>query len=727
MAASAAALLAVAAFSVNTAASARNSTTIAHQNATRTAAAAPRVVRLITGETVVQRQVSGRAVTTVIPAAGERGGMVRMGGPKQSLLVPTAALPYLGGTLDPALFEVSKVSSAVSVHVTGPKLSAVKVPGLHVTTRTSTQITGTFDRKGSAAFGAALRTQAAADRAAHRTSSTLFGASRISVTAGPRNVVKPAFAQVTSRFTVLDRSGRPAQFAGLFLLNLDDPSKFANQALVMNGQARASLPKGRYSVFAVISDDASDSVVTLPLIRAQSNLQKFTIDARRATAKVTLVTPRPTAAAYELTSLDVLQTVTFEGDGWVGESFSDNGVLEFGRHDLYVSPSAAPPTGTQTLSTSFLFGNDQSTAASPYSYTATYQATGAIAPSQRHVVSDVATLAMSYYRSAPGVVDGISHEALPTGDAPTSSFGWATPPGGHATDYLVSPKGTLWQDDYLPSMDPTAKAQADVQDVPRTRLAGQTYPVDYLRGPLAPGLPAAQSGSGFVCYSCRSDDQLFVGIVPFTDSVPGHFGAIGLGDDSTTIAKFQVWKNGKVIDSETNGSGLTLTVPTTATTVRARLETWLGIAGFTRSTHSVTDLTFHTSAKDPVAPATWDCGDDPWGEPTICRVPSELTTSVPLPTTLDSTMSVGAHPFTFSIAPIIGKAAVTATLQISLDRGRTFTDVPVTALGGNRFLAALTNSPSAVGKSVTIRVSGHTAGGDAITQTTDAAYVVKGA
>ena len=727
MAASAAALLAVAAFSVNTAASASNSTITAHQNATRTAAAAPRVVRLITGETVVQRQVSGRAVTTVIPAAGERGGLVRMAGPKYSLLIPTAALPYLGTALDPALFDVSKVTSALTVHVSAAKLSTVKIPGLHVTKRTAAEVTGTFDRAGSAAFGAALRQQAAADRAAHRTSSTLFGASRISVTAGPRNIVKPAFAQVTTRFAVLGRSGRPAQFAGLFLLNLDDPENFAGQALVMNGQARASLPKGRYSVFALISDDTADSVVTLPSIQARTNLQKVTVDARRATAKVGLVTPRPTAAEYELTSLDVLQTVDFGGDGWVGQSYSDNGIVEFGRRDLFVSPSAAPPVGTQTLNTSFLVGNDQ-TSADPYSYTATYSTNGAIARSQRHVVGTVATLDMRYYRSAPGVADGISHIAVPASDAPSTSLGWSAATVGHSTDYLVSPTGTRWLDDYLPSMDPAATVIADVQDVPRTRLAGHTYAVDYLRGPLAPGLPVAAGGQGVVCYSCRSDDQLFVGLLPLADSVPGHFGSIGLANGSAvTVAAFKVWQDGKLVDNETNTSGLVLEVPAKATTVRARLETWLGTAGFTRSTHAVTDVTIRTSAADPVAPGTWDCGDDPWGEPTTCRVPSELTTSVPLPTALDSTMTAGSHPFTFSIAPIIGKAAVTATMQISVDGGRTFINVPVTALGNNQFRAALVNPPTAQGKSVTLRVSGHTADGASITQTTDTAYVVKGA
>lgn len=681
---------------------------------------------MITGETVLQRQVAGRPVTTVIPAAGERGGMVRMSSPKKSLLIPTAALPYLGSALDPALFDVSRVSSGLTVHVSGPKLSAVRVPGLHVTKRTSTEITGTFDRAGSAAFGAALRKQAAADRAAHRTSSTLFGAARIGVTAGPAHVVKPAFAQVTTRFTVLDRSGRPAPFAMLFLLNLDDPEKFTDGVAVMAGQARASLPKGRYNVFAAISDDTSDSVVTLPVITARTNLQKFTIDARRATAKVSLVTPRPTAADYELTSLDLLQTVTIESNDWAAETFTDNGVLEFGRRDLFINPSAAPPTGTQTLSTGFLFGNDQQSAA-PYSYTASYQSTGAISSSQRHVVGAVATLDMSYYRIARGVVDGISHTPLSTGDAPTSSFGWATPPGGRATDYLVAARGTLWQDDYLPSMDPSATVMADAQDVPRERLAGRTYPVDYLRGPLAPGVPVAATGSGYLCYSCRTDDQLVVGLLPFTDSVPGHFGSIGLTDGAVTVAAFKVWQDGKLVDSETNASGLMLMAPGRQSTIRTRLEMWLSPAGFTRSTHSITDLTFHTSAKDPLAPASWDCGTDPWDGPTTCRVPSELTTSVPLPTALDSTMTVGAHPFTFSIAPILGNAPVTATIHISADGGRTFTNVPVTALGNNQFRAELTNPPNAVGKSVTVRVSGHTAGGDSITQTTDSAYVVKGA
>lgn len=681
---------------------------------------------MITGETVLQRQVAGHPVTTVIPAAGERGGMVRMSSPHQSLLIPTAALPYLGSTLDPALFDVSKVSSGVTVHITGPKLSTVKVPGLHVTKRTSAEITGTFDRPGSAAFGAALRKQAAADRAAHRTSSTLFGAAHIGVTAAPAHVVKPAFAQVTTRFTVLDRRGRPAPFATLFLLNLDDPAKFASEVVVMAGQARASLPKGRYNVFAAISDDTSDSVVTLPVINARTNLQNVTVDARRATAKVSLVTPRPTVADYELTSLDVLQTVPFAAGGWAGEAHSDNGMLEFGRRDLFINPGAAPPTGTQTLNTGFLYGNDQ-TSPSPYSYTASFQSTGAIGSSQRHTVSGVATLDMSYYRIARGVPDAISHVPLPTSDVPSSSFGWATPPSGHATDYLVATKGTRWQDDYLPSMDPSATVMADTQDVPRARLTGRTYPVEFLRGPLAPGLPAVASGSAYICYTCRTDDQILVGLAPFTDSVPGHFGSIGLSDNSITVGAFKAWQDGRLIASETNNSGVMLTVPARQSTIRTRLEVWLSTAGFTRSTHAVTDLTFHTSAKDPVAPAWWDCGFDPRAQPTTCRVPSELTTSVPLPTDLDSTMTVGAHPFTFSVAPILGGAPVTATMQISVDGGRTFLNVPVIPLGGNQFRAMLTNPPRTVGKSVTIRVSGHTAGGDSITQTTDAAYVVKGA
>lgn len=520
-----------------------------------------KTIRLITGETVLQRQVSGHPVTTVIPAAGERGGLVRMSSPKQSLLVPTAALPYLGSALDPALFDVSKVSSSLTVHVTGPKLVNVRIPGLHVTKRTSSELTGTFDNSGSAAFGAALRKQAVADRAAHRTSTSLFGATRISVTAGPAHVVTPAFAQITTRFTVLDRRGRPADSAMLFLLNLDDPQKFAYPVMVVAGQARASLPKGRYSVFALVSNDTSDSVVNLPLIHAKTNLQKVTIDARRATAKVSFVTPRPTAADYELTSLDLLQTITFEGDDFAGQSTVDNGVIEFGRRDLFIAPSAAPPVGTQTLSTGFLYGNDQMTSSAPYSYTASYHATGAISASQRHVAGDLATLAMNYYRSAPGVTGGISHAAVPTDDAPTSTFGWSTPPAGRATDYLVSPKGTVWQDDYLPSMDPTATAMVDVQDQPRARVAGQTYPVDYLRGPLAPGLPVATTGATTVCYSCRSDDQLFIGLVPLTDSVPGHFGSIGISPGGPTVAQFTVWQNGTLIDNETNNSGIMLTVP----------------------------------------------------------------------------------------------------------------------------------------------------------------------
>lgn len=681
------------------------------------------------------RHVSGHPVTTVVPAPGEHGALVRMSSPKQSLFVPTAALPYLGNTLDPALFDISKVATGLTVHVTGPKLSAIKIPGLRVTHRSANDIAGTFDASGSAAFGAALRRQATSDRAAHRIGGALFGASRISVSATQSHPVRPAFAQVTTRFTVLDRRGRPADSAMLFALNLDNPMKFEGPVMAMAGQARASLPKGRYSIFALVSDDTADSVITLPLVRAQTNLQKVTIDARRATAKVSLVTPRPTAAPFENTSLDVVQTVDFEDGDTVGEAFVDNGIVSFGRRDLFISPSAAPPVGTQTVSTNFLFGNDQASAA-PYSYTASYASTGAIATTQQHVARDLATLNMTYFRSVPGVPDAITHMRLLDGYLPSSSIGWSTPRVGRSTDYVVSPKGTVWQDDYSPSMDPMAGVITDMPDLPRYRLAGHTYTVDFLRGPLAPGLAAAPSSSGFVCYACRSGNQLVVGMSTLTDSVPGHFGMIGFvstpgglsqpSDNNMTVAEMKIWQDGKLVDTQTNETASLVQVPQRATTIRALVQTWLSRIGFTRSTHSVTDLTIRTSGKDSVAPASWDCGANPW-EPTTCRIPTELTTSVPLPTASDGSMTVGSHPFTFSIAPLIGASPVTATFQISLDGGRTFTSVPVTALAHNQFRAALTNSPGSVGKSVTIRVSGHLADGTSITQTTDAAYVVKGA
>ncbi|MFE1975930.1 hypothetical protein ACFXCO_22420, partial [Streptomyces hygroscopicus] len=104
-------------------------------------------VTLVTGERVTLR-ADGTVVVTARP--GATADYVTRRSDNDVFVIPMTALPYLGGTLDPALFNVSALVKA----------------GVTTTTPVRVKATGgaTAPRSGPA-FGAALAKQAAAEAA----------------------------------------------------------------------------------------------------------------------------------------------------------------------------------------------------------------------------------------------------------------------------------------------------------------------------------------------------------------------------------------------------------------------------------------------------------------------------------------------------------------------------------------------------------------------------------
>ena len=686
---------------------------------------AARVVQLATGDSVSLRQVAGRTAVSVRPLA--RTGpaaawtSVTLGG--DVYVLPAAARFYAGSVLDPSLFDVTAADPAatgIALDVAFPAGTHPSVPGFTPTSTTATSMHGYLTNAGTRTFGAALLAQWRRDvQTGKAAPASLFGVTRI-VRSGA-TTVHPDFPQVTVVFKAVDAQGAPIPFGFAGLINTDDGRKYVGFLQIVNGEARASVPVGNYSLIA--EDDTFDpatfalssALVTVPDFSVTTNMQRVPINFGAATVTPSISTPRP-AGLLQLT-LEWLRTVPHGGLSYsiaVGQGGS-----------LRIAPAPAPVHGQVDLETTWQLTGTP-TSGSPYRYDASYLDEGAIPADQSRTVSagQVAQVNSRFYTDGPSRLTAFGRSGFyPFDDFIFTELLPSTAPLVR-TDYLVAPAAARWLDAYIAAPTDFDPFNGFVSDEPRYYPAGSTQTIDWLRGPLGPGIPQPANGTTFFfCPGCSTDRSVSVFFAPIVDSTPGHVGSIDAPDPETVVATFRLYRNGKLIQSEDNSAGDVVPVPAGAATYRAEEETYLGVAGFQKSVHAVTDLTFHTTPGSGGAlPSGWLC-------PTrgTCTTLPLLTASVPLPTDLTGVMPLGADSFTFTLAPSAGAPATTvpaAQLSITLDGGATYRPVPVSALGHGRFRATITHSAADAGSSVGLRVSGSDTAGDTIAETVDDAYVV---
>lgn len=680
-----------------------------------------RVVDLVTGDSVSLRQVDGRTSVSVrtLAATGPAAAWTsaRVGG--DAYVLPAAAHPYLGTVLDPGLFDVTSATPGAASVPADITYSGARpaVPGFTATSTTATSLHGYFNTAGTRAFGTALLAQWRRDAAAGRFSHTLFGASRIARVAAP--LVHPDFPQVTLIVKAKDASGAPLQFGFAGLVNTDDGRKYTGFLNFANGEARASVPTGNYSLigeadsFDPTTFALSTSIVTIPDFSVTTNMQHVTVDFATATVTPSVRTPQP--ATLSALSLNWLRTVPHGG---LGFGFT------FGPGDsVKVAPAPAPVHGQVDWETQWSLSGTPASG-TPYRYDLAYLDEGAIPADQSHVVTtaQLARIDARYYsvNSADSAAFGRS-VFYPFDDFIFTEL-FSMPVPLHRTEYLTAPSSARWEDSYIASETEQDPFSGFVSDEPRSYAAGTSTSIDWLRGPLAPGMPEPTKDSTlFFCPGCRTRTDMEIFFAPFVDTTPGHQGSLDALDESTTVATFSLYRNGKLLVTEPNSAGDSVQVPAGNATYKAVEETFPALDGFQRSTHTVTELTFQSAAGGTPAPAGWIC-DAP-----SCTVLPLLTATVPLPTDLTGTLPLGSSTFTFTIDPVAGAPARTvnsAAMSISLDGGTTYRTVPVTALGHNMFRATITHPGSDAGASVTLRVSGSDTSGDAITETVDDAYLV---
>ena len=179
-------------------------------------------------------------------------------------VIPASAMAYLGRTLDPQLFDVTAMQRAgygdrIPLAITFKPGTKPSLPGVTFTKIGASTARAYVTQDSARTFGAALADQAITDSlAGWPATDALFGSvTGIAPVFPAPGGVTPDFPQSTLIIDGISKTGGPMRFAFGVLFNAEDGRKFGGFVLMVNGQARASVPLGTYT--ALLDDFAFDA------------------------------------------------------------------------------------------------------------------------------------------------------------------------------------------------------------------------------------------------------------------------------------------------------------------------------------------------------------------------------------------------------------------------------------------------------------------------------------
>ena len=491
-------------------------------------AAVARDVTLVTGQRVHVVTDHGRTTASALRSAPDPASTLttmRVGG--HLYVVPLSARRYLGGSLDPALFDVTALAASPSTGAAASRHSLTltyagsarpSVPGVTITAAGSGHATGYLTDASASTFGAALAREARQAQASGSPNGTLFGSvSRISAasTATTRPSADPqgAFPMYTLVIRALDSHGRFISSGSGILMSTDDGRKANLFFFIENGRAKVSVPAGRYAAvsdeFTVVGNGPSyvDKAMLVTDFQVKNNLQTLTLDARKATAKVQPAT-FPVPATIESQTVDVLVS---SADGFASLDF---GLDASPGVEAYLPPTPPPAYGT-------VGENTTASAVDPAVPGGTYHIVGAwsddgIPASQRHRAPALRAMDRrdsTFYADGPDRTGGIGVGILPPGafgvfiNIPTTAL-----PVRRA-EYTFGPAGSLSLTVVL------ANAEADdpgfVDEGLRPIVPGHSGAVTWMRNPLRLAAPDTIPGADFAAsIACRTATSLLAALLP---------------------------------------------------------------------------------------------------------------------------------------------------------------------------------------------------------------------
>ncbi len=676
-------------------------------------------VTLVTGDRVVVQDVGGRQTATVVPRPGSSGDFVNQRIDGDLYVMPATALPYLGSSLDRSLFDVSAlirdgITDQVPVQVTANAATA-NVPGVQ---------DGKVTAESGAAFGAALAAQAGRDAKNHFADrGPLFGTvSQVRLAApGAPQQVHPNFPMHTVRILTMNGANTPVD-AALGVINTNDGRNFNAFPYSTAGEARVSVPAGDYGMVAWFPTFDSAGRVTSVRVVVQDIVvtsdQTVTIDGSKATSQITVSTPKPSNLTSE--SLEYFRSAQTMGSQGYG--------FGVGNGTAFVAPSAPAKVGGFHFNV-LTHSESPAGTTTPYSYDLKIDNDGALAANQHYKVSadQVATLKESYYSDKPRQ-EGIARIIF----LPYEVFGFGqfAPFGAplQRTEYVLGSPDLVYSDALLASM---TTGGGFTPGGFRNFAANTTTPIEWLRGPLAPGLSTPPAGTtSWLCSACRRDDTIRVTLVPVLDS-NGH--GLYLDPPATgtvSTSHFQLLSGGKALIDGKDVVGGEATAPAAQADYKIVYDQTRTAPWFHQSTVSHSEWTFgsaHSGAQ--TVPNGWLC-DPITGKATDCSALPMVTASYQLKAGLDGNAPAGPDQVVVTFGHAPGGQNLPfqkADIQVSFDGGATWTPTFLADLGGGRYRAQWTNPASTTGGDVSLRVSATDVAGNSLTQSVTSAFSVPGA
>ncbi|WP_413116440.1 hypothetical protein ACK1X7_40395 [Streptomyces sp. CY1] len=678
-------------------------------------------VTLVTGERVTLR-ADGSVV--VAPRPGAEADYVTRRLDNDVFVIPLTALPYLGRTLDPALFNVSALAEA----------------GVTTTPVRARATAGATAPPSGPAFGAALAKQIGAEAAKGSVGEgPLFGGvtsvAPAVATVGIRDTPRPsARADHPVKVTVLGTDGKPLPGTTSFALaNADDAARYQEPFLdAVDGEARVEVPAGHYT--AMVSAPAFDSAGEPAGVRMAT--AEFTVpdggagteavlDLRKATERVTFSTPRP-AEEHQL----ILHYLRQDAKGAVAVG---GGVGVSGGSPVQVQPSGRPVATGDLRFNVYTHRTAPADAATPYSYDLKLaNPAGTIAKDQHYKVTgrQLATVRSNYHSDTPGRAEEVARLMyLPyetSGEALSEPF--KAP--ARRTEYVGGSAGASYAD-WLKAGERRFVSQR------QALVPGRTTTVDWLRGPLVPGFTEPARGAAadetWYCAACRKGDALIFSLASATvmDSAGHHVLAV---PSDITSSHFAVVSGDTTLYEGDGVPGGILTVPPKRAPYTVVYDQTRTNGDFRQSLTTHTEWSFasgHSGAQ--TVPDNWTCVSEAgeYDGPGECSALPVVVPHYRLDAGLDGTSPAGDGHLVvgFGHVPgVVAPPAVTkARVEVSFDDGERWTAAATTALGKGRFRADWTTPDEAAGRDASLRVTGTDAGGNTVTQTVKSAFTVAAA
>jgi hypothetical protein len=695
------------------------------------AVSAPRQVTLVTGDIVtVSTLPDGRQQAAVVrkTSAGPGGLFQTFNVGSDLYVVPQSVIPYLGSTMDLALFDVTKLAESASgttaVQVTyRSSTSPTAVPGIQITQRSGTSAQGVVTPASGPAFGAAIARQWLADHdSATHTSGMFASVARIGSASAARPVVSPNFVMHTLTVNGRDAKGKKDTGDNALIYNVDDMRAFISTPTFVKGVAKVSVPAGHYAAFGVFFDFQTGiaRLVAMPEFSVTADMT-ITLDARAATAPVSITTPKPANAFSKILGLGRTDTMgqsgTFQFLGGAATSYvvqPTTTPVTIGQFHYYVAARMFSPADATTS----------------YSYDVEFPSDGAIGADQHYVVSGSNVAAVDSRYPA-------SHENQPSIDSRFGALAWQqflfadlvpfTTPTQRAEYYSADPR-VSWSGSYYASYNEASFQLLGIhQTAWRTYSPGTSFAATW-GGPL--GHPRLLEHDLYLnqtlCPACISDTRLDLLAFPFSDNTPDHFGfPDGAADGLTESVTYGVYaddalvRSGGFLDTE-------VTVPAGAQRYRIDYDNVRSSTDFTLSTDVQTRWTVSASAPRVAPPAGWVCTIRA-NPPASCGVLPLVTADYSLPVGLLGQLGSGPVSGTLQLGHLAGASIAfsTVTVSVSFDGGQSWQPVTVTDLGGGAFGIGLTvPAASTTDGFGALRVSVQDAAGGTFDQTIQHAFAV---